>query len=111
MRIAVNPADPALLLKLVQEISDRLTRLEERLPAADATADPERLLSLAEVSARTGRAEWTLAEDCRDGRLVAVKQNRRWRVPLSEVRRLEQEGPRPKPEHAKRCRPPKTLAS
>lgn len=107
----MNPTDPALLLKLVQDISDRLTRLEQRFAPPDDAADPEKLLSLAEVSARTGRAEWTLAEDCRDGRLLGVKQNRRWRVPLSEVRRLEQEGPRPKPEHAKRTRPGRTLAS
>lgn len=79
------------------EIERLLALLVER----DATQE---FYSTADAASRLGRAEFTVREWCRHGRVMAEKRpcgrgrSREWMIPHAELERVRSEGLRPLPE-------------
>ena len=49
-----------------------------------------------EAEAFSGRSRWTWRKDCYEGRVASCKVGRRLLIPMSEIKRVMQEGMRPR---------------
>lgn len=80
------------------EVRDRLARVEDALRALAREAAVKEWYSTAEVAALVGRAEYTVREWCRQGRVRAAKgahargPHPEWRVGRDEVERVRNHG-------------------
>ena len=83
-------------------LEERLNRIEELLLTLVKQRAQKEFYSVAEVAELTGRAEFTVREHCRLGRINAEKRNGRgeygeWKVSHAELTRLQNEGLLPDP--------------
>jgi hypothetical protein len=60
-----------------------------------AQVEPE-LLSVKIAEIMTGRSRWSWRRDAYDGRIASVKLGAKLLIPISEIRRVVQEGTRPR---------------
>ncbi len=80
------------------EILERLTRIEEVLAEIAARPDAQEYYSTNELAQRLGRAEFTVREWCRLGRIYAEKRacgrgrTREWMVSHEELERIRAHG-------------------
>jgi hypothetical protein len=85
----------------MNEIIERLERIEAALSALVQQQTVKEWYSTAEVAALVGRAEYTIREHCRLGRILARKQpcgrgkGGEWLISHEELTRLRNEGLRP----------------
>jgi hypothetical protein len=64
------------------------------MPKNESRVKPE-FLSVDEAQLLTGRSRWSWRRDAYSGRIASAKVGRRLLIPLSEIRRLLNEGMRP----------------
>ena len=109
MRIELQPVlrlarelAPEQLPNLLGEIEEiRLTAMERLnilapVPAAQVNKPVEReYVSVADAAMMTGISRWMWRKDVREGRIDSVKRGKRLLIPVSEIRRLINEGLRP----------------
>lgn len=82
--------DPELIARL-DRIENLLTNLVEHEP-------PKEFYTTAEVACLVGRAEWTVREWCRLGRILAEKRkcgrgvSKEWMISHNELERIRNEG-------------------
>ncbi len=80
------------------EFSLRLARIEELLVSLVEKRSPREFYSTSEVAELLGRAEFTVREWCRLGRILAEKRacgrglSKEWMVSHDEVERIKNEG-------------------
>ena len=83
----------------VSDIALRLDRIESLLTTLVQTGREKEWYTTSEVADLTGRAEFTVREWCRLGRVTAQKavngQKRQWRIGHEELQRILNHGPRP----------------
>ena len=83
----------------VPDIENRLGKIEILLSELIQQKTQKEWYSTAELAELTGRAEFTVREWCRLGRITAEKETdgrkHAWRVSHEEVRRILNHGPRP----------------
>ena len=83
----------------VSELALRLERIESLLGKLIQQRRQKEWYTTVEVAELTGRAEFTVREWCRLGRVTAEKEahgrNREWRVSHEELLRILNHGPRP----------------
>ncbi|QDU10906.1 helix-turn-helix domain-containing protein [Gimesia aquarii] len=81
------------------DIENRLEKIETLLSELIQQKTQKEWYSTAELSELTGRAEFTVREWCRLGRVTAEKESHgrkhEWRVSYEEVQRILNHGPRP----------------
>jgi hypothetical protein len=81
-----------------QEIAIRLERIESLLTALIEQEPAKEYYTTAEVAKILGRAEFTVREWCRGGRVWAEKRqcgrgrSREWMISHEELRRIQNEG-------------------
>ncbi|QDT38406.1 helix-turn-helix domain-containing protein [Stratiformator vulcanicus] len=86
---------------MLDEVLIRLDRIETALAAIAEQKATKEFYTTAEVAEIVGRAEFTVREWCRLGRIDAVKQTsgigrqREWRISHEELDRIRNHGPRP----------------
>jgi hypothetical protein len=84
-------------------VHERLDRLDAKLDLLLGQRTGKRAYTPAEVAKLIGRAEYTVREWCRQGRIRASKRacgrgnSREWTIPAEEVTRLQNEGLLPVP--------------
>ncbi|QDT45717.1 hypothetical protein Pan241w_58440 [Gimesia alba] len=83
----------------VPEIENRLEKIETLLSELIQHKSQKEWYSTADLAELTGRAEFTVREWCRLGRITAEKEangrKHEWRVSHAEVQRILNHGPRP----------------
>ncbi len=83
----------------VPDIAIRLERIETLLSELIQQKPQKEWFSTADLAELTGRAEFTVREWCRLGRISAEKETngrkREWRICYEEVQRILNHGPRP----------------
>ena len=83
----------------VPEIANRLERIESLLVDLVQQKFQKEWYSTTDLAELTGRAEFTVREWCRLGRITAEKEThgckREWRINHEEVQRILNHGPRP----------------
>ncbi|QDT91452.1 Helix-turn-helix domain protein [Gimesia algae] len=83
----------------VPDIANQLERIETLLAELIQQKFQKEWYSTADLAELTGRAEFTVREWCRLGRITAVKEaygrKREWRISHEEVQRILNHGPRP----------------
>ena len=83
----------------VPDLLDRLDRIETLLAELIQQKTQKEWYSTADLAALTSRAEFTVREWCRLGRITAEKEahgrKHEWRVSHQEVQRILNHGPRP----------------
>ncbi len=67
------------------------------MTSSNKSIQPE-YLGVAEAEIMTGRSERTWRKDAYSGRIASVKVGRRLLIPVSEIKRVMQEGLRPRVE-------------
>lgn len=81
------------------DIVNQLERIETLLAELIQQKFQKEWYSTAELSELTGRAEFTVREWCRLGRITAEKEThgrkREWRISHEEVQHILNHGPRP----------------
>ena len=81
------------------DIANRLDRIETLLTQLIQQKVQKEWYSTTDLAELTGRAEFTVREWCRLGRIKAKKEThgrkREWRVSHEEVQRILNHGPRP----------------
>ncbi|MCA9042227.1 MAG: helix-turn-helix domain-containing protein [Planctomycetaceae bacterium] len=81
------------------DITTRLEKIEQLLVDLIQQKQQKEWYSTAELSELTGRAEFTVREWCRLGRITAEKESNgrkhEWRISHEEVQRILNHGPRP----------------
>lgn len=94
-----NPPERQQELELLTEIRDLLVLLVKATTKAD-----RKLFTKGDAARRLGVSRSTVERICLNGSVKQVPVGRRYRIPLSEIERLERDGiPGPK----RRGRPPK----
>lgn len=103
------PLDPSEFQRLLEdgslivafnEAHSMLKRVEEKLAMAESAEDSDQQrqwFTPAEVGQMVGRAEFTVREWCRHGRIEATKNGQRggtgeWRIHRDEINRYQNEG-------------------
>lgn len=87
----------------IAEVADRLSRIEAVLDRLVRERTAKEWYTTAEVAAALGRAEYTVREWCRLGRVRATKgtaargPHPEWRIAHDELQRLRNDGLRPPP--------------
>ena len=83
----------------VPDIAIRLERIETLLSELIQQKPQKEWYSTTDLAEITGRAEFTVREWCRLGRISAEKEangrKREWRICCEEVQRILNHGPRP----------------
>jgi hypothetical protein len=80
------------------EILERLDRIEEAIKQLIEDRTPKEYYSTAEVAAILGKAEFTVREWCRQGRVWAEKRpcgrgnSKEWMISHEELTRIRNEG-------------------
>ena len=83
---------------LVEEILSRLERIELALEQLVSEREIKEMYSTSEVAELLGRAEFTVREWCRNGRIYAEKRlsgrgsSREWAISHEELQRIRNEG-------------------
>lgn len=81
------------------ELAMQLERIESLLTKLMQHKTQKEWYTTAEVAELTGRAEFTVREWCRLGRVAAEKEvhgrKREWRIKHEELQRILNHGPRP----------------
>jgi hypothetical protein len=91
--------------ELLHLLYHRLTRIEERLQELLDERQQKDFYSTQEVAQQLEKAEFTVREWCRLGRIHATKRatgrgrNQEWMVPHAELVRVRNEGLLPQPKH------------
>ncbi|QDT64066.1 helix-turn-helix domain-containing protein [Calycomorphotria hydatis] len=84
---------------MFEEVIVRLERIENQLAEIAGQRSAKEFYTTAEVAEIVGRAEFTVREWCRLGRVDGIKhangRQREWRVSHAELQRILNEGPRP----------------
>lgn len=82
-------------------VLERLDRIESALTQLLGQKTAKEWYTTAELAAIVGKAEYTVREWCRQGRVQADKvlNGRGWRVSHDEVTRIRNHGPLPIPKH------------
>ena len=81
-----------------QELFERLDRIETMLSTLITTEPPKAFYSTADVAGILGRAEYTVREWARAGRINAEKRlsgrgrSREWMIAHEELQRIQNEG-------------------
>ena len=94
--------------ELMQLLFHRLTRIEERLQELVDEKQQKEFYSTQEVAEQLGRAEFTVREWCRLGRINATKRatgrgrSQEWMVSHEELTRVRNEGLLPQPKYPPR---------
>lgn len=80
---------------------EKLERIESAVGELLKQRAVKEWYSTAEVAAIVGKAEYTVREWCRQGRVAAEKMEngRGWIVPHAELERVRNHGPLPIPKH------------
>ena len=87
--------------RMNEQLLGRLNRIESLLEELLQQQTIKEWYTTAEVADIVGRAEFTVREWCRLGRIDAVKQSqgtgrlREWRISHDELQRIANHGPRP----------------
>jgi Helix-turn-helix domain len=82
----------------IEVILEKLNRIEAALEVVVRTRKEKELYTVAEVAERLGKAEFTVRQWCRFGRVHARKRacgrgpTQEWVIPHEELQRLENEG-------------------
>ena len=85
----------------IQELAERLDRIESILMGMQHAGQSKEWYSTAEVAEKVGRAEFTVREWCRNGRVKANKERygrgraQEWRISHEELQRILNHGPLP----------------
>jgi len=83
---------------MLSEIQEQLTRLEEKLDKLIEQEPAQEFYSTATAAERLGKAEFTVREWCRNGRIYAEKRpcgrghSREWMIAHEELNRIRAEG-------------------
>ena len=94
--------------ELIQLLFHRLTRIEERLQELLDEKQQKDFYSIQEVAELVGKAEFTVREWCRLGRIHATKKatgrgrSQEWMVSHEELTRVRNEGLLPQPKYPPR---------
>ena len=86
------------------DFAERLGEIERLLALLVERDATQEFYSTADAASRLGRAEFTVREWCRHGRVIAEKRpcgrgrSREWMIPHAELERVRSEGLRPLPE-------------
>jgi helix-turn-helix protein len=94
--------------ELLQLLCLRLTRIEERLQDLVESKQQKDFYSTQEVAESLGKAEFTVREWCRLGRIHATKRatgrgrSQEWMVSHQELTRVRNEGLLPQPKYQPR---------
>ena len=81
-----------------ESIETRLQRIESLLERLLEAESEKEFYSTAEVASLLGKAEFTVREWCRHGRILAEKRacgrgrSKEWMISLDELKRLRSEG-------------------
>lgn len=81
-----------------EDLADRLARIEAKLDSLIEVRTEKEYYTTAEVATRLGRAEFTVREWCRHGRIYAEKRacgrgnSREWMISHEELQRIASEG-------------------
>lgn len=95
----------AAILKLLQQVVERLGALAAAVAALVEQKAAKKWYTPAEAAAMLGKAEFTVCEWCRLGRVRAEKRAcgrglpREWVISHAELQRVRNEGLLPRPEH------------
>lgn len=95
--------------ELLQLLFHRLTRIEEYLQELRDEKRQKDFYSTQEVAEQLGKAEFTVREWCRLGRIHATKRatgrgrSQEWMVPHAELTRVRNEGLLPQPKFPPRA--------
>ena len=87
--------------KSLSDLVERLDRIETMLIQLQNERQAKEWYSTAEVAEKVGRAEFTVREWCRNGRVGAVKERYgrgralEWRISHEELQRILNHGPLP----------------
>jgi hypothetical protein len=93
MRDILSPRD------VETKLLERLKRIEQAIEILVREKSTKEYYSVADISSRMERSEYTVRIWCAEGRVAAIKNkfgHREWRVPHAEFERLRNFGIRPK---------------
>jgi hypothetical protein len=90
-------------MSTLEEVIERLARIEQALQTIVAKPPPKEWYSVAEASKLLGKAKFTIRENCRLGRILAKKlkcgrgTSQDWVISHDEIERVRNEGLLPDP--------------
>lgn len=94
--------------ELINQVLHRLTSIEERLAAMSEEKQQKSHYSTHDIAEKLGKAEFTVREWCRLGRIRAEKRacgrgsSKEWMISHEELTRLRSEGLLPQPQYQAR---------